>query len=226
MTGFSTPPSYWLSDVKRSASLLEAYLNHGIFSGAMWDPSAQRRRGIGARDVIDVEDLFGPTLLSAPIRRSAGKEILERSASITGHLRAIPIDLTLWYADAAIVDEGLRHARALMNELQSIPYIASTRASKLVAAKRPDLVPIWDREVSRALGAPRKMPWVEYWAAWRQALDTELVAKTRQIAAATSHPCLSPLRVMDIVVWMDKKGWESLPEGAMWAALRASHESN
>lgn len=216
---FSQDPISWIQDREDATQLLSAYLTPGLFTGSLWDPAVQRRLGPEARNTIDVEDLYSPTLLSAPIRGSAGQAILERGDTITGLLRDVDHDVPLWDPDDAKVDVALEAAERLVNELQSIHHVGPTRASKLVAAKRPELVPIWDSQISKALGAHR-MSWQQYWKAWRRAVRPA-IAELRSIASGVGHPKLSPLRAIDIIIWMDRWGWQDLPRGR-WDELRAA----
>lgn len=216
---FSQDPISWLEDRPHATRLLAAYLTPGLFTGSLWDPAIERRIGPAERNTIDVEDLYSPTLLSAPIRGSAGQAILERADTITGLLRDVDHDVELWHPDDAKVTEALERAQRLVNELESVAHVGPTRASKLVAAKRPRLVPIWDSQVSKALGAGQ-MTWQQYWTAWRHGI-TPAIDELRSIARDVGHPELSPLRTIDIIIWMDQWGWKDLPEG-QWAELRAA----
>jgi hypothetical protein len=83
-------------------------------------------------------------------------------------------------------------------------------AGKLLAAKRPHLVPIYDQYVARAL---RPSP-EEYWSSWQEAVrDEEVIAalvvlraSLRQAGYGESQDLLSDLRLLDIVVWMAEYG--------------------
>lgn len=216
---FSHDPISWIQDRAHATQLLSAYLTPGLFSGSLWDPAIERRLGPDERNTIDVEDLYSPTLLSAPIRGSAGQAILERGDTITELLRDVDHDVPLWHPDAARVSEALEGAKQLVKELERVPHVGPTRASKLVAAKRPQLVPIWDSQISKALGADR-MTWLQYWTAWRRSI-TPAVDELLSIASEVGHPRLSPLRTIDIIIWMDRWGWNDLPAG-QYGDLRAA----
>ena len=220
MTG--TSPCPWLDDAAHATALADAYLNHGIFGGALWDLATARRRTPTTRDVIDIEDLYAPALLSSPVRRGAAKAIIDRADSITGRLQQIPHRLTLWNVDVSAVDDALGHAHELIVELDAIKHVGSTLASKLVAAKRPDLIPIRDRETAGALHVPPKTPWLDYWHGWRDALDPDTVSTLRQTSIDVGHFGLSPLRTADIIVWMSETGWHQLPKGSTWDELRCA----
>lgn len=219
---FSQDPISWIQDREHAIQLLSAYLTPGLFTGSLWDPAIERRLGPRERNTIDVEDLYSPTLLSAAIRRSAGQVILERADTITGLLHAVDHDVPLWDPDGATVNRALEAAERLVKELQSVLHVGPTRASKLVAAKRPQLIPIWDSQISKALGAGR-MSWHQYWMAWRRSI-TPAVGELRSIASEVEHPNLSPLRTIDIIIWMDRWGWNDLPAG-QWAELRTTYRA-
>jgi len=215
---FAQIPTAWIKDADHARGLLAAYLTPGLFTGSLWDPAIERRLEPAARDLIDVEDLYSPTLLSAPIRRSAGQAIIERKDEISEHLRGIDPEITLWHTNSVKVNAALDCANELVARLEAIDHIGWTKASKLVAAKRPKLIPIWDKQVSRALGAD-KMSWHQYWAAWRRSLTPVVVDDLRELAVGVGHPNLSPLRTIDIIIWMDEWGWKDLPT-PHWDELR------
>jgi hypothetical protein len=206
---FTKDPVTWIEDRDHAVQLLTAYLAPSMFTGALWDPAAERRNSGSDCFVIDAEDLYLPTLLSAPVRRSAGQAIIESSVVISEQLRDIPPRTTLWDPKVEKVDKALDAAEQLFSELKKIPYVGPTTASKLAAAKRPRLLPIWDSQVSRALGATR-MSWRQYWRAWRETI-TPAVDELYLIASEVGHPDLSPLRTLDIIIWMDEWGWKDLP---------------
>lgn len=208
--GFGRSLDHWLGDPAHAEALAMAYLNPDRYSGALWDPAAARRRVGEAAFVIDVEDLYAPTLLSAPIERAAGKDIVGRSDQITQFLVQIPVGLKLWDPTSGDVNAGLKAADDLIRALDKVPNIGPTKASKLVAAKRPNLIPIWDKQVAAALIEPPKMTWSENWEAWREALDANSVSRLEGIAAAAGRPELSPLRMADIIIWMAQHGFNNL----------------
>jgi len=215
---FTRNPTAWIKDADHARGLLGAYLTPWLFTGSLWDPAIERRLDSAARDLIDVEDLYSPTLLSAPIRRSAGQAIIKRADEISGHLSGIDPEITLWHPNSEKVNAALDCAERLTEKLVSVGDVGWTKASKLVAAKRPRLIPIWDKQVSRALGAD-KMSWQQYWRAWRRALTSEVVDELHELAINLGHPNLSPLRTIDIILWMDEWGWKDLPT-PQWDELR------
>lgn len=74
-------------------------------------------------------------------------------------------------------------------------------AHKLIARKRPHLVPVGDSRTEEALGTPDS-----WWSAWRTAMRDNRVsaalAAVRNKPGAEGH---SDLRLADIIVWMEKE---------------------
>ncbi len=94
----------------------------------------------------------------------------------------------------------------LWKEVHSLWGVGETRASKLLALKRPFLFPIYDQHVARAL---RLSP-DDYWQRWQEFMRSEDGDKAAKIAGQMAKsldlPDLSPLRLLDIVVWMQHHG--------------------
>lgn len=79
--------------------------------------------------------------------------------------------------------------------------VGPTRASKVMARKRPHLIPINDRVIRRVID---KKPSQNDWRLWWEALsgDDELERRAQALRAAINKPELSTLRVFDVVLWM------------------------
>lgn len=72
---------------------------------------------------------------------------------------------------------------------------------KLLARKRPHLLPIYDRVALKVLSAPERTWWEPWWKALAQNPDiVERLEELRREVDVASH--LSLLRVADIVIWM------------------------
>ena len=75
------------------------------------------------------------------------------------------------------------------------------RASKLLAGKRPHLVPIRDSVVEQLLGAG-----TDYWTPMRDILsDPELRRTLKFISNGVAPPNVSLLRRLDVILWMEGK---------------------
>ncbi len=78
------------------------------------------------------------------------------------------------------------------------------RTSKLLAAKRPALVPIRDEAVSTLLGNPP-----DWWTHFQQALaDESLRGRIEKIGEPWQQSNgLTPLRTVDVILWMIATEW-------------------
>ena len=154
------------------------------------DPDAFTSGDLAAASLLDVR--FGPHAVLTLLQRGDCNKLLAE----------IPTDLTLWEApDELLGRDG--PAWALWDELRAIPGVGRTRASKLLARKRPHLMPILDKVIVKALSLED----VDAWRALRAALTPELRQRIDALApAATEQGAETPttLRLLDIATWMQK----------------------
>ena len=97
--------------------------------------------------------------------------------------------------------------RALYNELLSIPDVGETTACKLLARKRPHLVPILDTVVTQELSIVHGQFWLplhDWLAADDRAHHLHLESLRSR---AGLGPDISVLRVFDVLTWMTGKGY-------------------
>jgi hypothetical protein len=74
-------------------------------------------------------------------------------------------------------------------------------AGKLLARKRPRLIPVWDNVVRCAFGRPSSAwLWLDNMLREKDGALLQLLAKTREDAGLTKR--ISLLRTLDVVVWM------------------------
>lgn len=90
----------------------------------------------------------------------------------------------------------------LLRQRISFPRVAT---HKLLARKRPLLLPIRDTVVEQALGLGD--PKDEWWRPWWIALSTDeaLVLHLREIRQLAGAQYLSLLRIADIVIWLQNR---------------------
>ncbi|WP_244503256.1 DUF6308 family protein [Streptomyces hygroscopicus] len=120
---------------------------------------------------------------------------------LSGLLQAIPWDIDMVDADAVVVAEGSPADQAwhLLRAQYGVDWVI---AGKLLARKRAQLLPVYDKVVRCALGRPRPSFWLALHAALRaddRSLHRQLLA-LRQIAGLPET--VSALRVCDVAVWM------------------------
>ena len=91
-------------------------------------------------------------------------------------------------------------------ESSEFPGISSTRVSKLLARKRPRLIPVYDELVRDTLNRPKRND-LWFWHDLRDALRAEdrrlkrfLEQVRNRVGDAAEH--LSTIRVFDVIVWM------------------------
>ena len=85
--------------------------------------------------------------------------------------------------------------------MDSIKDLGETKVSKLLARKRPRLLPVYDEVVKKQVGNP-----VNIWESLRVALQADeglLAARLRRIGDEAGGAHLSVLRVFDVVTWME-----------------------
>lgn len=165
---------------------------------------------------ITSDDLIAVTMLSisinensnAAIRPSAIQGLQAQSGHITSLLHQLAPARDLHTLGQDEFDAWLGHGspgEALFDLIRhsiSVPRVAT---HKLLARKRPLLLPIRDTVVERALGlSGRNDPW---WRPWWVALSTDaaLVCQLRAIRQLAGTQYLSLLRVADIVIWFQNK---------------------
>ncbi|MGB3353732.1 MAG: DUF6308 family protein [Mycobacterium sp.] len=153
---------------------------------------------------IGPADFIAAAMLSVDIPAQAAIRLLVRDAAeITDLLEQIPVDRDIVDIDP---DELIRGSAA--SKLWSVLRRGSdgmgrTRTSKLLAAKRPRLIPIWDSFVERATGLDtsdywRQFQWVliaDNHSVWRWLTDL------RDLAANVPNG-VSNLRMLDVLLWM------------------------
>lgn len=175
------------------------YLDSGCYTGAFFDSWAPQTRAADANR-FTADDLVAITFLSVAVDARAARELLvNRAARLTALLEAVGPDRDLVDEQHGLTPDAPLYA--LETELRSIPNIQLTKATKLMARKRPRLVPIYDTVVSRVLSTVKvhRDPIREALRVDNGALNARLLT----IRAAAALPDdVSALRVLDVVSWM------------------------
>lgn len=181
----------------------------GLVRGARFDLLADRRRP----DEFTSEDFLAVRKLNVSVLRTARQSLLGDAQPEVGRLlRAIPQDLDIWEVPPSDYDSRLGPDSAawqlwqLIFEKQKGARSAGrgVTAGKLLHAKRPRLIPIFDRaRISKALSIDHGHFWEAIWCAFR---DPEVRSRLRDIQGSADEAAdLSLLRVLDIVVWMSRE---------------------
>ena len=118
-----------------SADLVNAYFDpENRFAGATFETLEPNDH-----DAFSASDLLGAGLLDVPFLPRAVRTLLQTQCdAFNALLAAVPPDVDLWRAS----DEQLLPAYALSTQARKLDGVGPTRASKLMARKRPRLIPV------------------------------------------------------------------------------------
>lgn len=202
-------------EIEKAAEFVAKYYSRHEDGSPRWTGSRFNSWGGGgdspdAKNRLTADDLVAVSFLTAPVPARAVIGIMDTHADdISKLLQRIPVDLQL--ADAkrgdksgVLDDKGPAHElwRLLVGKKNEKWGIGSTRASKIMARKRPKLIPIYDSVVGPALGLKNSNG---QWKKWHSVLNdgSGLPQRLREIhrRSGISDP-ISDIRVMDIVLWM------------------------
>lgn len=150
-------------------------------------------------DTFTTSDVVAVSMLSVNVPAPAAIQLLE-DVKAGELLRKIGPDRPIWEVEEADLGEG-SPASELWYHLQNLENVGPVTAGKLIAAKRPQLVPIYDQHVGRALSPPRG----KFWVAMHRSMGDAHGAVESVIRSAGVD--VTPLRGVDIVVWIHQYGW-------------------
>lgn len=201
------PKSLLPEGEERAVRLLKGYfaplsgLDEG-YTGGQWDtfdPSGTRSR---TQNLFTADDVVSCSLLSVRLQgRTAFDILVTRREQLTPLLEGIGPDRDLVSVDD--FEAAFDPVRALYRELKSLPWVGETTATKLIARKRPRLVPIMDAVVRQTVFAGLPTQWGPLHAALRedgQALHKHLVGLRE---AAGLSEAVSAIRIFDVLAWIE-----------------------
>jgi len=193
---------------ERAVLLLQAYYSPlagrtGGYTGGQFDsfdPSSSRAASI---NTFTADDLLSLSLLSTPVPGRAALELLDRQRRrFECLLEDLGPDRDL-ASERSVSEDQFAPAWSLWRALDDLPGMGPTRVSKLMARKRPKLIPIFDDVLARTVFADSTTHWVNLWTRLRDsgcALQRRLLKVREQASLDTS---ISALRVFDVCAWMD-----------------------
>ena len=162
--------------------------------------------------VVD-SDLLAPNLIGAEVDRSRFLLLRELMPRIAGVAELPAVSL----AEAS--DDVVEQVASLFSVLDDAPYagrgVRGTILSKVLHRKRPDLVPLYDSRIFECYTAPGAIPraahrsWREFMGLLCRAMRDDLHGEAEEFAAL-SRACegaVSPLRILDILVWRTADDW-------------------
>lgn len=207
--GFRLPPILDPEHTDIAIDALRRYfaVAEGIpaFSGSRFERFAGGGDRPGVADEFTSDDLVAVTLLSVNVPGQAALRILgdhdlDYQADLNELLRRIPTDVELVAADS----ELLKTAEKLWTLLRENYGVGLTKTSKLLARKRPHLLPVIDSVVTKAVGhVPGKHSFYRNLraalAADDRLLHGHLIALRDEADVGRD---ISTIRVFDILIWM------------------------
>lgn len=211
--GIYLTTSLQLDQHERAVAVLGEYYKpldgKGGYTGSRWDtfdPSGTR--SVTTHE-FTVDDLLACSLLSAEIKGRSAIELLEnRRTELSELLRAVGDDQE--FASLALDSPAFDAMNQLYSELRGVGGVGRTRATKLLARKRPRMTPIIDKVIADSV-----MIGGSWWEPLHAALNAEGGELARYLEdvksdALADHPELLesvPLvRVFDVLAWMDGTG--------------------
>lgn len=184
--------------------LLRGYFR--TFEGANFERFAGGGDRLEVRDRFTSDDLVAITMLGVSLKPAAALEILEvRRESFYETLKKVPSDVSFEAMEAGALGEEWP-VRQLLSDLTAIPDIGTTRATKLMARKRPSLVPILDSVVNQLLRVENERYWkpLHAWLTEDDSANAKHLRKLRDEAGIGSD--ISVIRVFDILAWRAGRG--------------------
>lgn len=183
---------------------LAEYTDPGLYTGAHFHELIYA--GPSHPDRFDIADVTAPSLLSVTIHKTATQTLLRDQgfrAELEAYLAREPDRDLGQLTDAEMKklesDEGLNPAWA---KIKSIDDVGRTRTAKLLARKRPRLIPIWDSVIRRVLGLKSTRT---YWTTFHTALTADNRALDQRLGVLAEKAGVSErysrLRVLDILAW-------------------------
>jgi hypothetical protein len=211
---FGLPACLAHGDLDQALRYLQTYYGRP-YTGGYFDTWAAARND---SDRFTADDLVAVSFLSVVVPPMAARELLERrAAQFAELLEAVGPDRDLADQSEPVDDE--QPASQLYAAVRGLPGVGRTIGTKLLARKRPRLVPIYDSVVARVCGIGDY-----HWEPLRQALRADgLQERLRELhQRAGLGPEVSALRVLDVVSWMEGKAAgvrPTAPEEVLGASL-------
>lgn len=184
-----------------AAEGLRSYFHGGGFSGADWDrwPSDDSA-------TITRVDIASLALLST----SVGEKLM------TSDLVGIEVpdvgDNDLRSVERPSEGDGpWAPMYEAWGRVRAVSGVGRVKASKLLARKRPNLIPMWDKRVRRSLWGFEKnsaeaQRFDDWQAMWDLMHDPQVTDRVEQLRAdAGLGADISPLRIVDVAVWMNDR---------------------
>ncbi|MEJ2862399.1 DUF6308 family protein [Actinomycetospora flava] len=175
------------------------------FSGSQFESIGGGGDQLGSATRITAEDLVAVSLLGVTIAEHSALRLLGRDGdAISTLLEQIPVNLDLHAATDEEIGPRSHAARLwdVVRKRRDRSSVGPTRTSKLLARKRPRLLPVYDKVVRKELRLPHHR---DYWLEMRDLLRDhppyvdELRCAHHRAGLAES---ISTARTLDVLLWM------------------------
>ncbi|WP_323958874.1 hypothetical protein GC088_09965 [Arthrobacter sp. JZ12] len=186
------------------------------YAGAYFDTWAGGGNSATANELTG-DDFVAVSMLSVEVPGKAAAGLAEKAFEVRGLLAALPVGLDFTELSREQFDRylgkgspGWRLWHVLRSAKSERWGIGETTASKILARKRPALIPIYDSEVGPQMGLQDSD---KQWERWHQVFqdDVELAGRLDRIGKAASVPHISRLRIMDVALWRYAKDEHPVP---------------
>ncbi|GAA0931655.1 hypothetical protein GCM10009554_15710 [Kribbella koreensis] len=158
------------------------------------------------RNRLTADDIVALSALNIRLPITVSARLLgEDSAEISELLTEIPADVDLW--DVARSDLSPRSAAyRLFTKFRAMAWnggehgTSGVTASKLLARKRPRLIPIYDHQVNQLVDLGKGANW---WISFHEALTAQVRDHLEHAhKSAELGPRITLLRTLDVILWM------------------------
>jgi hypothetical protein len=167
------------------------------FTGRWFDEFA----AIGDPNRFEASDLLAVEALNVQVPpETAAALLITDSERFNALLRQIPRERNIWEVRRLDVNVG-SPADNLHQALVGLEDVGWVVAGKLLAAKRPKLLPILDNEVNNFLTPPKEMFWVSMYDELADTARRDAIADVCRVAP--EH--VSLLRRIDVALWRAAK---------------------
>lgn len=190
-----------------AAAFLSDYFVERDYTGSHFESIGAQA---GTEDVFTAADLYSVSTLSVEVPPRAGIAMLgDEAPEFNGLLEQVP-NVAIGALSESEFEKHLGLDSKAMelwdllrrNRPGDIKWdIGPTTASKILARKRPHLIPIEDSVVNRVIDLGRGDSWRLWWEAFHADGDN-LEERATKLRAEIGRPELSTLRVFDVMLWM------------------------
>jgi Family of unknown function (DUF6308) len=163
---------------------------------------------------ITATDIVAVSMLGVNIPAMTAIDLLEdRAVEINGALALIP-HYPLHTVEHATIGPGSKAIEMWKTVRSRKQSMGPTKTAKLLARKRPHLLPVYDQRIADRLTLPED-DWTWWWKWWQDAKHVQGIEDLRRAAATDSVGRdiaeVSLLRILDVAVWRYDRYWNPPP---------------